>query len=154
MKRFVSLMVALVMMFALAVSVTAAGETQNDSVYITVVSDAKYGFDINWTDDDFQYEYTWDPNTQSYSSIWVDDIGRFTIVNKSNAKIHYDLSFAAAQAYSNVTMGFNSNTGDIEAATVGAPKSVEITLTAGGTAPNSRASNVVMGTVAIAISHD
>lgn len=118
MKKIISLILALTMILALAVSASATGATEiftnrtplqsgekawaatntatgEVKVTVTTASNPIYKVDINWDNLSFTYDINagvWNPDNHSYNNAdlgWGTQEGTLTITNHSNDAIHY-----------------------------------------------------------------
>ncbi len=135
MKKIISMILAVAMMFALAVFAMAAGssDTLNDTetstgaldVSVTVVPAAKsYNITVTWDNDlDFEYRFgNWTTgNTNDYAAgTWSHTKTNVTVQNNSNAEIWYKATYATVTV-DGVTLSMSGNpTGNLEACTRGA----------------------------------
>ena len=136
MKKIISIVLALVLTCALAVTcfaTLAADGTGSDSapVKVTVTTNNEgtvvYGADVSFdTAVTYAYGKTWSPSELKYvdneTGAWTDNECSVTVTNKSNAALYAKAEFAA----SNNKVSVNNGTEAVqyltcEAATIGAP---------------------------------
>ena len=114
MKKMLSLILAVVMMLALAVSVSAAGtnldSAGSDEKDVSIKVNPQdpnntvvYCVDIAWDAMVFEYDFgqedKWDPEDHAYTGgggtakRWINNSSTFTITNHTNAAVKYDVSY-------------------------------------------------------------
>ena len=174
MKKFASLVLALVMVGAMTLSAMAAFDAnglgsgeQNVTLKVTANDTKVYGVTLNW-DMEFAYSHSglWAPEDLNYgaSAGWTDKNGSFTVTNNSNGAIKYSLSEVAAEAgkFNQYTLNYTVNGESkgssltdvvVAAASVGnASKSeVSVVLTNPGTPARNGNDDGVIGKITVTI---
>ena len=139
MKRFLSLMLALLMMMSLSVTALAADATNNggntsidvNANYQNNVSTADVIFvDIAWGEMQFTYSVNgtmdWDGENHQYvnnvTEGWTAKGNSVTLTNHSNVAIKAKLSFTAVSDYEGITGSFGDDAELLLASAVGTEK--------------------------------
>ena len=172
MKKLLSMILAVAMMFALAVTVFAENSATLDAnennskdmpVTITVTSDLTkvYSVKVDWNLT-FTYAFgAWSPDFQNpgyNGNGWGNQTGSIKITNASNDAVTYSLGdFSASNGYEAVTMVYSEASATIESADdndgTGTVHEKTVTVTPGGKPTSLTAVNSAqMGTVKVTIS--
>ena len=169
-KRLTSLAAAAALVLGLGTPAFAAnpieslGGTDSAEVKATYqaggTSATVYNVSIEWDSLEFTYtaaaDGTWDPTTHSYSgggqASWSGS-KNIVVTNHSNAAVVATASFQADSGYEDVTMTFGNNEQTLQTAegtAVASAPSATITVTPGGTLPES-ANGGKIGSVTLTI---
>lgn len=125
MKKNISFILILVLIFSLSISVFAAEDENTDitkSANVTGTYDATdvskvYSVDISWSDLKFTYtgayKGEWNPEKHNYEGAteagWNDGEGMITVTNHSNTDITATPVYKATEGYESANMIFGSN---------------------------------------------
>ena len=179
MKKILSLLLALAMIFSLSVtafaadSMTGTDDTSSTDVFGTYIAGTTGGtvfsVDISWTDMNFTYygasSPVWDPVTHTYSGEereagWADSDAYIEITNHSNAHIFVDLTYSAKDGYKDARVLFQYNGAYVGRADngmgtdgAGMPQTVRIGITPSGTLPEGT-KDALIGSVTVSLMED
>lgn len=157
MKKILSVVLALGMLAAIAVTASAANTEENPMTDITNYStkavtvtlddsdaDTVYRVDVTWADTDFTYELaggaTWDPATHTYSTVtgaWETTTSDIKVTNHSNADVN--VGFAYQQTDTGITGSFSKTSAALDTGvglTFAGADNDTSTFTIGGTPTN------------------
>jgi len=172
MKKYISLIVALLMIMSMSVAVFAANDVTNGGTDTAEVKgnykgtpvSTVYSVDISWSGLDFTYNDAykgeWQPNSHTYINSteagWAESNGKITITNHSNTDITATPVYNASTNYETASMIFNSDALAVNSAdngvngAAGSAVSGTITVTPNGSLPEGT-TNAVIGTITITI---
>lgn len=173
MKKLFALTLAVVMIFAMTISASAANsETVTDagSQNINVegkyvdesTKDEKISADVVWGAMEFSYtktgKYVWDADQHQYldqtQNNWSATGNTVTVTNHSNVAVSVNLKFTANTGYS-VTGTFDNSTFDLPSAEGKAVDATELakvsTLTLGGELDSGNTTMATVGTISVSI---
>lgn len=169
MKKFVSMLLALLLIVSLSATAFGIGSGESSSAdvkgtYNGSASSVVYSVDISWAGLEFTYnaayEGKWNPGTHSYDDAteagWAEGNGTITVTNHSNADITAVPSYAAKEGYESAGMKFSTESLSVATADNGtdgkAGEAVTgtITITPTGTLPEGT-SGAVIGTITVTI---
>lgn len=173
MKKFVSILLTLVMVLAMSTTAFAAAIESNsgsqdidvNAKYVDGVSvPTRYSVDVAWGAMEFTYTVsgtkTWDPETHTYTAntqpAWTASGNTITVTNHSNTDITASFAFSALTAYDTVTGSFSSTSLTLPTAEGKAINDAVLTgetsLTLGGTLASDITVFTNIGTVIVTIS--
>ena len=171
MKKFASLVLAMVMICGVCVNTAvAAGDDQDVTIIIdSYDSSVKiYGFTVTWDNTAFEYdegsEGTWDPESHTHQSSvdasWTRPTLNVTVTNDSNDAVTYkavctDVEDDGITVVASATGGGNLTTGiSLEAwANSGTDHQGKFTVTASGTPEDAVQNNAKVANVKVTIEH-
>ena len=179
MKKILSFVLVLVMIFSLSVTAFAAEEitNTNDSsstdvhgTYIAGTSGGTvFSVDISWTDMNFTYygasSPVWDPVTHTYSgeereSGWADSNAYIEVTNHSNTHINVNLSYSAKDDFKDARVLFQYNGAYVGRADngmgkdgAGLPQTVRIGIAPSGILPEGT-KDALIGSITVSLMDD
>lgn len=169
MKKFVSIILALVMVMSLsttafAVTITTGNQSIDvEAKYQDNTSTATvYSVEVTWGAMKFTYgesgSKTWNPDNHTYSgntsAAWTASGNTVTVTNHSNAAVTASFAFDALAAYSTVTGSFDIVSDTLDAGIVGGydkADKVVSTLTLAGTLAETVSDFTRIGTITVTI---
>lgn len=174
MKKFISVILALVVIMSLGTAALAAEGDQTGvklgsyttevmGTYVpgTTESEIVFSVDITWSAMSFTYKAekaaVWDPVTHTYSektpATWEGE-GTITVTNHSNTQISAVPAFAAAAGFDEVSMKFSPEKLTVDTAETGnKAQSGTITVTPSGDMTETKDSTKI-GTITVTIDQD
>ncbi|MCD8115533.1 MAG: hypothetical protein LUE21_00140 [Oscillospiraceae bacterium] len=172
MKKFIALMLAIALVFALSTAafaaVTESGGSDSATVYATYAAGSAaqtvYSVDIAWGSMEFTYtgatEGAWSTTSHDYENAkeaaWscTEGANVVTVTNHSNAPISATLDYTANDGYAGIKGVFDQDTLSLKSAVGTSPNeapTATTTLTLTGALDSATADKVTIGTVKITI---
>lgn len=169
MKKFVSLVLALVMVMSLTTTAFAATITTGDQnidveakYQDNTTTSTVYSVDVSWGAMQFTYTesgaMTWNPADHTYTDSttagWTANGNTVTVTNHSNADVTASFAFNALDAYNTVTGSFDIASETLDAGVVGGyddADKVVATLTLAGTLAETVTDFTKVGTITVTI---
>ena len=177
MKKFVALILAVVMVFALATSASAVDYPHTDTtttvptsfsgtVTVSVSGNVSlvYSVKVDWESLDFTYAFTgWNDSTHSYDGNWTYSSANVKITNNSNQSVVYSASAEKTVDGNSPLNGVNLllDTDDVLTATetpsatlaaAGATATFKVVVTGAPSAATEQSTKHNLGTVTVSLS--
>ena len=179
MKKILSFVLVLAMLFSLSItafaaeSMTGTNDTSSTDVHGTYIAGTSGGtvfsVDISWSDMNFTYygasSPVWDPVTHTYSGEereagWAESNAYIELTNHSNAHIYVDLIYKAKDGYKDAKVLFQYNGAYVGRADnglgkdgAGLPQTVRIGITPSGVLPEGT-KDALIGSITVSLMED